>query len=709
MDRSKTRRARPERAADLQQLARFHGIGLSYLDMAGKRRFPSAEALRAILQIRGVAVENAAEIREALHEEEQRQNRQVLPPVLVSWNGKVHKIRVRLPADLDPRDAHCKLYLEDGRVQALFLDPGISAASNGEAPSFTRTLSLPATPLGYHELEIELLGRRHQSLIISALVKTYSPPGEKKEWGLFLPFYALHSKQSWGAGHFGDWQNLSRWSAELGAKVLGSLPLLAAFLSDPIFEPSPYSPASRLFWNEFFLDIESIPELLNCPGAQALLRSRRFQQQLSAFRQDRLIDYRAQMNARRQVLEPLARSFFAADSPRRKHFARFLEQRPAVKDYAEFRAACEQTQRPWQSWDERMRNGKLQPGDYSEKVRNYHLYVQWLAQEQISNLLNAARTHGAQLYLDLPLGVHPSSYDVWRERDQFALPASAGAPPDSFFTGGQNWGFPPLDPQRIRQSRYSYVLKYLRFQMRHTGLLRIDHIMGLHRLFWIPPGFPPDQGAYVSYPADELLAILSLESHRHKTVIVGENLGTVPPEVNQAMGRHRIRQIYVVQYEQRPNPRRPIRPPPVQSVASLNTHDMPSFAAHWLGNDLDDRADLGLIPHQQVARNKRQRHQLNAMLLAFLDRQHRSDPVQPDSPQHALRACLEWLASGPAKLLLVNLEDLWDEPNPQNVPGTSTQRPNWRRKARLSLEQICDSTDLRRFLEKLSLLRHSAE
>jgi len=697
-------RPQPKRAEQLEKLAQLHGIQVSYLDIAGRRRIASAETLRTILEIRGVAARDAVEVRDSWREEELRRKRRVLPPVIVSWEGKPFRLDVRLPADVDPREIYCKLYREDGRVQAIFLDQVPGVEGNGEAPRVTRTLSIPNLPLGYHELEVEIRERRHQALIIAAPVKTYSPPENGKDWGIFLPLHALQSNRSWGAGNFGDWQRLSQWTAGLGGKVVGSLPLLAGFLSDPIFEPSPYSPASRLFWNEFFLDLEQIPELTSCPAAQAVLHSSKLQEQLAAFRQDQLIDYRAQMAARRSILERLATSFFATNSPRRKSFTKFLEQRPALKDYAEFRAACEGIQLPWQSWDERMRNGKLQTGDFSETARDYHLYVQWVAQEQISKVLADSRGRGTHLYLDLPLGVHPSSYDVWRERHQFALPASVGAPPDLFFTAGQDWGFPPLDPQRIRHSRCRYVLEYLRFQMRHTGLLRIDHIMGLHRLYWIPPGFPPDQGAYVSYPADELLAIISLESHRHQTVVVGENLGTVPPEVNQAMVRHRIRQIYVVQYEQHPDPRRALLPP-LQSVASLNTHDMPTFAAHWLGRDIDHRADLGLVRPDQIARQKRQRQQTNAALEEFLGRKRRLDRTRAASPQLALRACLEWLASGPAELLLVNLEDLWDEQTPQNVPGTSAERPNWRRKARLTLEQICNSPDLRRFLEKLNRLR----
>src|SRR5581483_12125792 len=187
-------------------------------------------------------------------------------------------------------------------------------------------------------------------------------------------------------------------------------------------------------------------------------------------------------------------------------------------------------------------------------------------------------------------------YDVWRERRHFAHEAAAGAPPDAFFTKGQNWGFAPLHPERIREHGYGYLRRLLAFQMRHAGVLRIDHVMGLHRLYWIPPGFPAADGAYVRYPAEEWHAIFNLESLRQRTELVGENLGTVPPEVNAAMTRHHLRRMFVVPFEQRPDPRAALTPPPVHSVASVNTHDMPTFAAHWRGLDLAERQALGLIP-----------------------------------------------------------------------------------------------------------------
>jgi 4-alpha-glucanotransferase len=481
---------------------------------------------------------------------------------------------------------------------------------------------------------------------------------------------------------------------------------LAAFLDAPVCEPSPYSPASRLFWNEFYLDIPAIPEFSRCRPAQRLFRSLPFQRQLDAFRQAPLVDYRAEMAARRQLLEKLAHFLFHANSARRKQFSRFLRECPQVEDYAKFRAACDQTKLPWQQWPQRMRVGNLQVGDYSESAKNYHLYVQWLAQEQIALLTKKCRARGVQFYLDLPLGVHPAGYDLWRERDAFASGASVGAPPDAFFSKGQNWGFAPLHPQRLREQRHRYIREVLRFQMRQTGMLRLDHVMSLHRLYWIPDGCSAKEGAYVSYPAEEFYAILSLESHRHKTVVVGENLGTVPDEVNEAMNRHALRRMYVVQFAQRPNPRAALAKPPPRSVASLNTHDMPAFAAHWRGLDIDDRMKLGLFTKAEARKEHARRAKLNSALLKFLQRNgRRKKAAADDEVLRVAQVCLAWLRTSPAELVLINLEDLWAEALPQNVPGTSTERPNWRRKARFSIEQIQAQPEIRHFLRAIEMSR----
>jgi 4-alpha-glucanotransferase len=349
-------------------------------------------------------------------------------------------------------------------------------------------------------------------------------------------------------------------------------------------------------------------------------------------------------------------------------------------------------------WSEDAKNGKLTKSDFSEEVKSFYLYVQWIAQEQMDEVLRACRETGVKFYLDLPLGVNPDGFDAWRYRGFFAPQVNAGAPPDSFFTKGQDWGFAPLHPQRTRELKFRYVIDYLRFQMRHTGLLRIDHVMGLHRLWWVPHGFPASEGAYVSYPADELYAILSVESHRHKTMLVGENLGTVPPEVNKSMDRHGLRRMYVLQYEQQP--KGPLRAPEKQVVASVNTHDMPSFAAHWNGLDIDDRFDLGLIAKKDISKERKNRESARKSLVSFLRNQKLLKTAR-STTEEVLDAVLRYLGKSRAETVFVTLEDLWNEERSQNVPGTSTERPNWRRKSKRTLEEVFADDELAQRLRTL--------
>lgn len=696
----------PERLARLHELARAHGVQLSYADMRGQQQPASPEMLSATLNSMGVPASGDKEIAESLKQAQARRWIQGIEPVVVAWDRKPFSIDVRVPTRLRGKAIRCVLRLEGGQEKVTSLNLRSASSETVRVNGvgyFTAQLPLPALPFGYHHLELELGNRRVRSLLISAPTKSYSKPGVR-EWGIFLPLYAAHSKESWGAGNFSDWEKLCAWTASHGSKLGGTLPLLAAFLDQPACDPSPYSPASRLFWNEFYLDIPRVPEFASCPEAQKLAGSIAFQKRLADFRKNPLIDYQSQWAVRRSILEILARFFFDRASARRSAFEQFLTNRPEVEDYARFRAVCDGQKTSWRNWPKRLRDGELREGDFDPKTKGFHLYVQWLAQEQMDQLVARSRESRCEFYLDLPLGVHPDSYDIWRERNHFALAANVGAPPDHFFTQGQNWGFSPLHPQRIRELGYRHVIQFLQFQMRHTQRLRIDHVMGLHRLYWISQGFAPTQGVYVNYPAEELHAILSLESHRHRTTLVGENLGTVPPEVNAGMHRHGLSEMFVLQFEQQPDPDSALRTPPAQSVASLNTHDTPTFAAHLQALDISEQRKLGLIPKAQLQAKRAGRRKSNQALAAFLRRQ---GFLKADSNASRIRnACLAWLARSPAEVVLVNLEDLLGETQPQNMPGTYKERPNWRRKTRLSLEQIFASQDIQRVLKRLSKERN---
>jgi 4-alpha-glucanotransferase len=481
---------------------------------------------------------------------------------------------------------------------------------------------------------------------------------------------------------------------------VATLPLLATFLDEP-FNPSPYAPVSRLFWNELYLDATAIPELAACRESQHLLQSAEFRRELEIARESPRIDYRKVMALKRQLFENLLKSLLQSDSARRTSFEQFITRHPSTADYSAFRAKVERERQCWPHWPSRSRDGILAPADYDERARQYHLYVQWLCGEQTHTLSDKAKRLGTPLYLDFPLGVNRDGYDVWRERQLFALSSASGAPPDSLFIKGQNWGFPPLQPEALRQQGYRYYIDCLRHHLASAAMLRVDHVMGLHRAFWIPAGFDATNGMYVRYPAAEFYAIFNLESHRHQAQIIGENLGTVPDYVNQAMARRQFFGMHVGQFGVDANPVHALQPPPRQTVTSLNTHDTATFMGFWSGADIDDRLALGLINAAQSEDEHRYRTAQRDALVAFLHAQGDLAEAVVE-PAAVLQAWLSFFARQDEEFLLINLEDLWLEPEPQNVPGTWEERPNWLRKIRLPLSEIRTMAPLMALLKTIS-------
>ncbi|MBI4329095.1 MAG: 4-alpha-glucanotransferase [Chloroflexi bacterium] len=669
-------------------LARLCGVQTAYYDVTHKRRQASPEALHLALKALGVPVETRKEASTALRDRRQAPWKRLAEPVVVAWRPGSAHVEVRLPQSQAEASLDCHLKMERGEVRSWRADlsslPAAGTAEVEGARYVSKLLPLPGPlPWGYHTLTLEAPRGQAESMVIAAPRGAYIP-GERKSWGIFLPLYALHSQRSWGAGDLTDLEALLEWEAEFGGEIAATLPLLPTFLDDPC-DPSPYTPASRLFWSEFYLDVTRIPEFARSQEAQSLLRSAEAGREMERLRAAPLVDYRGAMGLKRRVLEELAKRFFQEPSGERQAaLERFAGDSPLVEDYARFRATMEHQQAPWPRWPLPARNGDLRSGDYTDDAYRYHLYVQWQAHQQMEEVASAARRRGQRLYLDLPLGVHPDGYDVWREQALFAQGVSAGAPPDSFFIKGQDWGFPPLHPERSREQHHRYFIACLRHHLRHAGLLRIDHVMGLHRLFWVPQGMEAREGVYVQYPAEELYAILSVESHRHQAIIVGENLGTVPAYVDRSLAQHRLQRMDVAQYKATPDTNQLLVPGPADIVASLNTHDMPTFVAFWQRLDIEDRLALGLLTESEVKGERERREAFKEALLGGLRRQGLL--AGHVTPERVLRACLDRLSASTARVMLIALEDLWQETQPQNVPGTTTERPNWRRKARHGFE-----------------------
>ena len=675
----------------LRQLARLHGVQSGYVDMAGRRQRASSESLLAVLRTLGVPVERMKDVPGALRETRHAVAHRVLEPIHAVWAGKRSNIPLQLAGRAARGFLRCEWRLESGEVhrtesQLSRLPVKYPGGVKGEELITRHVPVLKRLPTGYHSLLLECGEERFVTHVFCAPEQCFQSPSACKPWGLFAPLYALHSNSSWGAGDFGDLEDFIKLVGHSGGGFVGTLPLLPAFLDRPC-EPSPYSPVSRLFWNEFYLDLEQVPELAICPAARRLMQASAFQKRVLELRQEPLVDYAAQMALKRSVLELLSQSFFSKASALRQSCEQFIRKHEHLADYARFRAVHEERARTWTEWPARMRGGDLRDTDCLTSLRQYHLYAQWLAHQQMGRLSEQARQQKVDLYLDMPLGTHRDGYDAWRFQKLFAMDASGGAPPDPVFTQGQDWGFAPMNPQRSREQGHTYVRAYLRHHLRHARMLRFDHVMALHRLYWVPEGRPARHGAYVTYPSEEIYAMLSIESHRHRAVIIGENLGTVPAEVNRSLKRHGINGMFVVQYEARPQRRAALRRIPPNEVASMNTHDMPPFAAFWRGLDIADRHDLGLIKRRDLAGEYRLRERVRRSLVRWL--RHRGTLTSGTPTTDAVfRAIVKHLGRSDARWVLLNLEDLWSETASQNTPGTATERVNWRRKARFVLEHL---------------------
>lgn len=700
----------------LRELARLCGVQTEYQDVSGKRRRATPEALLQALQAFKLPTEHPRDIAPILRERRLARWNTPVEAVTVAWNDEASHVELRLPLSAAHGALSCHLVLEsreslrwEEQLDAL---PQVTSEEHDGTRYLVKRIALPdRLPLGYHQLQLAWGASRAETMVISAPRKVFSPANDgKRSWGVFLPLYALHSERSWGAGDFTDLERFSEWVGQQGGHLVATLPLLASFVDQPNGF-SPYAPASRLYWNEFYLDVTAVPELAACEEARAMLNSTEVQREIASLRAERFVDYSRQMALKRKILGALATWFFEHAPPRRNQFQAYVQEHPEADDYATFRALRERLGTPWTQWPEPWRGGDLAGAKYNDDVRQYHLYVQWLADEQLQSLSHEARDKGSTWYLDLPLGTSADGYDVWRNRDSFALGARGGAPPDAVFTKGQNWGFPPLHPQGLRQHNYAYLIATLRHHLRYASLLRIDHVMCLHRLFWVPEGLEATDGVYVRYPAEELYAILAVESHRYRAAIVGENLGTVPRYVNAALKRHGVHTMFVVQYELKAGEEQPLQSVPRGAVASFNTHDLPTFTAFLQGLDIDDRLDLGLLDEETARREHAERREI----LAALTRHLRTKGYLPDDaseqadPAALTLAALEQLGDSPARVVLVNLEDLWFETAGQNVPGTVDERPNWRRRARYSLEEFAAMPFVQQALSHLNERRLAAQ
>jgi len=700
----------PPPQSALHSLARAYGIEESYVDNEGGRRDATPDALVAILSALGAPLSDASEAPKALATHRRQQWERPIDPIAVAWAGR-GSVTLRLPATVTGSYA-LSLTSEDGQVSRVQgslsgTDDSVVTSEDVEGTQYlARRIELPhPLPSGYYDGTLQCGGTTSHFRVLSAPERVWSPAQARPHWGVFVPLHALHSDTSRGAGSLADLSALMHVVGDRGGSVVGTLPLLAAYLDEP-FEPSPYSPASRLAWNELYLDLETIPEFAASAKARAALASPQAVATTARLNNAELVDYREQFLLQRECLQAMAEHCWATGGARLAALVAFAEARPEIDMYAKFRAVGDRQRSTWQNWPSPLCDGTIHANDYAAADYRYHLFAQWCMHEQLTALSERAPKDGLGLYLDLPIGVGGSSFDTWRHRDVYAHGLSTGAPPDLLFAGGQNWAFPPLHPERVRDDGYRHLIAVVRNHLRYAGVLRIDHVMGLHRLYIIPQGCSAKEGVYIKYRSEELYALLCIESHRSQTLLAGEDLGTVPEVVRETMARTGVHGLHVLQYEARCDQPEPLPPPPAGSVATINTHDMPPFAAYWDGVDIDDRAALGWLTDAQRDAEHVQRAQVRGEIRRFL---RRYQPLAPDATAaETLSAAITHLGSSPAAVALVSLEDLWGETAPQNVPGTWRECPNWQRRAKLSLEALVASKEIDALLSQLDHARTGA-
>ena len=729
------------------------GIVDAYDDIWGERHPVPKKVRRALLQAMGVDVRDGPAIEAALRARECRHWESVLPPVqVVTPSGEAVRVALNLPMEGSGggKELTWVLEREDGQQHRGRFAPAelplLERHHIGRRTWLRYSLELTAElPLGYHQLVLNGdAGELARMSLIVAPARCYQPAilaDGGRLWGPAVQLYALRSERNWGVGDFTDLGHLLDFAAENGAGIVGVSPLHALFPHAPE-HASPYSPSSRQFFNILFIDVESIADYGECAKAQYLVQSEPFQTRLRALRTAERVDYTGVAEAKGEVFELLFRHFSEhhlrpgpggrteGGTERGEAFRRFqAESGEALFRHALFEALQEHFHNRdgstwgWPAWPEAFRDpGSREVAEFAagsmQRVEFYQ-YLQWQARLQ----LQAVGQHsydlglGTGLYQDLAVSIDRGGAEAWGNQGLYALDARIGSPPDDYNLTGQDWGLPPQIPAQLQAMAYAPFIATLRSNMRATGALRIDHVMALMRLYWIPAGGSAVNGGYVHYPLHDLLGILALESQRNRCLVIGEDLGTVPAEIRQALKPLGVLSCSLFFFEK--DARGEFSPPeafPVQSLVAVTTHDLPTLAGFWQGSDLELRSELNLFPseaqrEEQLIRRAEDRARLLLALehQALLPPQTSSNPVTvPEMTAELACAIHRYVARSPSQVMTVQMEDVFGQQQQVNLPGTDRQYPNWRHRLSVALEHWQDEPRLLRLTEAMRAERGSA-
>ena len=719
----------------LDALCEICGITLSYYDIRGTRYEASSAIKQSLLAAMDLAVGEDDDVQRNLERIRSREWQSVIAPTLVQQkNSSPVHLTLTLNETQVNAGVSWELQLESGQSYEgqwhIDSQQAIDECAVNEIHLKKFDLSLDAViDIGYHQLIIRPRGGTAipVSLIITPAT-CYLPTklaGDGKIWGLSLQLYTLRSRRNWGIGDFADLQNLIDIVVPLGVDVIGLNPLHALYGHMPE-KASPYSPSSRDFLNPIYVDVEAIEELKHCQTARQRISDTTFQESLHELRSRDRIAYAEIWSLKLEVLKMLYLEFqselLESDSARTKSFRQF--QQDGGEDLYRF-AVFETLQsffhqqdpsiETWQQWPQEFQDPDsdttTQWAQASMVDIEFYQYLQWNCDQQLAAIYNRCKTVGMHIgiYRDLAVGDDIAGASCWADQSHYALDMGVGAPPDDFNLKGQNWGLPPPRPE----ARFTGFIQTLRANMRHAGALRIDHVMGLMRLFWVPPGCAPDQGTYVAYPFAELLGILALESQRNECMIVGEDLGTVPDEVRHALYISNILSYRILHFEKHWDTGT-IKAPgeyPRHALCATGSHDLPTLRGFWQGIDLELRERLDLFPSEEIKQSQYQlRQQDREQILAALARENLLVDGSSDTDNETVNdlssdLCLaiqRYLARSESVLLMVQAEDLLAQVEQVNLPGTVNEYPNWRCKLPLELEEWVHKLDLEDFARAIN-------
>ena len=706
----------------LVRLAGIVGIEACFTDALGRTREASDETLLALTAALGLP----ADPMRAAVEIEERERSAVL------GLGAVHLLRAEDPnpaisvrPPIGSREIAWTCRREDGEVQQGRFNIG---TGSGEAMI---AVPLPAgLPIGYHRLAVEARGEAAELDLIVAPAACHLPLQLSEggaAWGLTCQLYGMHGAHDWGIGDFTDLAQIATAAGACGAAVIGINPLHALFAAEPLHF-SPYSPSSRIWLDFLYIDVTAVPGFAEDETVQQLIGGQSFGATRWAARSATLMDYGAVAACKRPVLEALFCRFRrhdlaengAARTVLGRSFRRFQQEgKRSLDDLAVFEALHEhffkeKSMFSWRAWPAPMRDPRspevsAYAAAHRERIEFFQ-FLQWEADRQLAAAAAAARAAGLSigLYRDLAVGADPNGAEAWADQELVAPQASIGAPPDVLNRAGQNWGLAPINPMVLRKQGFAPFIACVRANMRHAGVLRIDHVMSLNRLYWIPSGMAATEGAYVNYPFDDLLRLVALESCRQRCAVVGEDLGTVPAGFRETTRRANLLSYRIMMFERHQDGS--FVPPqqyPALAAASAATHDLATLEGFWLGRDIAWRRQLDLYPDPAAAAadtldRMRDREMLLDALIAerLLDQSDREqflsakgEPIYRPALGDAIQ---RYLARSRARLMLVQIEDLAGEIEQANLPGTTDAHPNWRRRLGRSIEDIVGGGALRR-------------